>query len=134
MTAILIVEDEPLIAISLRMVLEDEGYEICGVAATEQQGVSLGLAHRPDVAVLDVHLAEGSGIVVGRRLLDAGTRVVFATAYAGEVAREFPDMVVPVIEKPYDPELLVRTVECLLSETPRSMPAGILVTGGRRAA
>ena len=69
MTTVLIVEDDPLIALSLRMVLEDEGYEVCGVAATELQAISLGLIHRPDVAVVDVRLAEGSGVEAGRRLL-----------------------------------------------------------------
>ena len=44
-TTVLIVEDDPLIALSLRMVLEDEGYEVCGVAATELQAISLGLIH-----------------------------------------------------------------------------------------
>jgi CheY-like chemotaxis protein len=134
MTTVLIVEDDPLIAISLRMVLEDEGHEVCGVTATEQDAISLGLTHHPDVAIVDVRLAEGSGIEAGRRLLAGGTRVVFATAYAAEVAREFPDMAVPVIEKPYDAELLVRTVGLLLSDGPCGMSMGILVTGGRRAA
>src|SRR5690348_6746411 len=84
-TTILIVEDDPLIAISLQMVLEDEGHEICGVAATECEAISLGSTHRPDVAVVDVRLAEGSGIEAGRRFLAGGTRVVFATAYASEI-------------------------------------------------
>src|SRR4051812_31780319 len=67
-TTVLIVEDDPLIALSLQMVLEDEGYEVCGVAATERQAISLGLTHRPDVAVVDVRLAEGSGIEAGRNV------------------------------------------------------------------
>jgi len=139
MTTVLIVEDDPLIAISLRMILEDEGYEVCGVAATEQQAILLGLTHRPDVAVVDVRLAEGSGVVAGRRLLANGTRIVFATAYAAEIAREFPDVEVPIIEKPYDAQLIVRTVGFLSNGGPcslpsGSMPSGILVTGHRRAA
>jgi CheY-like chemotaxis protein len=134
MTTVLIVEDDPLIAISLRMILEDEGYEVCGVAATEQQAILLGLTHRPDVAVVDVRLAEGSGVVAGRRLLAGGTRIVFATAYAAEIAREFPDVEVPIIEKPYDAQLIVRTVGFLSNGGPCSMPSGILVTGHRRAA
>jgi CheY-like chemotaxis protein len=134
MASVLIVEDDPLIAISLRMVLEDEGHEVCGVAVTEQQAISLGLIHRPDVAVVDVRLAEGSGIEAGRRLLDGRTGVVFATAYAAQVARDFPDLEVPVIEKPYDAELLIRTVRFLLGDGSCGMPPGIFVTGGRRAA
>ena len=134
-TTVLIVEDDPLIALSLRMVLEDEGYEVCGVAATERRAISLGLTHRPDAAVVDVRLTEGSGIEAGRRLLAGGTRVVFATACAAEVAREFPDAGVPVIEKPYDAQLIVRTVRFLLSDGAQyGMPSGILVTDRCQAA
>ena len=135
MITVLIVEDDPLIAISLRMILEDEGYEVCGVAATEQQAILLGLTHRPDVAVVDVRLAEGSGVEVGRRLLAGGMRVVFATACAAQIAREFADENVPVIEKPYDAQLIVRTVRFLSSDGgPYGMPSGILVTGRCQAA
>jgi DNA-binding NarL/FixJ family response regulator len=134
MTTVLIVEDDPLISISLRMVLEDEGYEICGVAATEEQAISLGLTHGPDVAIVDVRLAEGSGIVAGRSLLAGGTRIVFATAHAAEIAREFPDAEVPIIEKPYDAQLIVRTVGFLAGGEAYRMPSGILATDHRRAA
>jgi two-component system, response regulator PdtaR len=139
MTSVLIVEDDPLIAISLRMVLEDEGHEVCGVAATERQGISLGLIHRPDIAVVDVRLAEGSGIAVGRRLLAEGARVLFATAYAAEVAREFHDVDVTIIEKPYDAQSIVRTVRLLSvgslsSDGSRGLSSGVVVAGGRRAA
>jgi DNA-binding response OmpR family regulator len=134
-TTVLIVEDDPLIAISLQMVLEDEGYEVCGVAATERQAISLGLTHRPDVAVVDVRLAEGSGIEAGRRLLAAGTRVVFATACAAQIAHQFPGMEIPVIEKPYDAQLIVRTVRFLSSDGDAcGMPPGVLVIGRCRAA
>jgi two-component system, response regulator PdtaR len=134
-TTVLIVEDDPLIALSLRMVLEDEGYEVCDVAATERQAISLGLTHRPDVAVVDVRLAEGSGVEVGRQLLAAGTRVVFATACAAEIAREFPDADVPIIEKPYDAQLIIRMVRFLSTDGgPYGMPSGILVTGRCQAA
>jgi DNA-binding response OmpR family regulator len=134
-TTVLIVEDDPLIAISLQMVLEDEGYEVCGVAATECQAISLGSTHRPDVAVVDARLAEGSGIEAGRRLLDGETRVVFATAYASEIAREFPGMGVPVIEKPYDAQLIVRTVRLLSNDGEKSgATSDALVIGRCRAA
>jgi CheY-like chemotaxis protein len=139
MTSVLIVEDDPLIAISLRMVLEDEGHEVCGVAATEREAILLGLTHHPDVAVVDVRLAEGSGVAVGRRLLAEGTRVLFATAYAAEIAREFHDVDVTIIEKPYDAHSIVRTVRLLSVGSLSSggscaLPSGVLVAGNRRAA
>lgn len=82
-----------------------------------------------------MRLAEGSGVEAGRLLLAGGTRILFATAHAAEIAREFPDADVPVIEKPYDAQLIVRTVRFLSSDRGLyGMPSGILVTGRCRAA
>ena len=60
---------------------------------------------------------------------------MFATAYASEIAREFSGMGVPVIEKPYDAQLIVRTVRLLSNDGEACcMASGILVTGRCRAA
>lgn len=56
---ILITEDDLLVADMLEQNLLKAGYEVCGIARTVSEGVKLGELHRPDVAIIDVRLAEG---------------------------------------------------------------------------
>jgi two-component system, response regulator PdtaR len=51
--AVLIVEDEPLIALDLEAMLERRGARIVGPAATVREALSLLQSERPDVALLD---------------------------------------------------------------------------------
>lgn len=59
MVKVLIVEDDLMIADVAEEVLIDSGYEVCGIARTVAEAVALGLQHKPDVAVIDVRLADG---------------------------------------------------------------------------
>ena len=59
MLKVLIVEDDLMIADVAEEVLADSGYEVCGIARTVAEAVALGLQHKPDIAVIDVRLADG---------------------------------------------------------------------------
>lgn len=83
---ILIVEDEILIALELEGLLQDEGYEAVGIAGSRDEAASLtqdlqAQELRPDLALVDIHLADGAtGIEVARELVDEGVRVLFMSA------------------------------------------------------
>jgi len=62
--SILIVEDEVLIARDLAYLLEDLGYRVAAVASTSEEAVASIIATRPDLVLLDIHLANGSEIGV----------------------------------------------------------------------
>lgn len=79
---VLIVEDEELIALDLQEILEGDGHTVVGQATTADEAVKLATKHKPDVALMDVELSDGSnGLVVaealGRKLK---LPVVFLTA------------------------------------------------------
>lgn len=59
MLKVLIVEDELMIADLVEETLVDEGYAVCGIARTVDDAVALGRLHHPDLAVIDLRLAEG---------------------------------------------------------------------------
>ena len=40
-------------------VLVEHGYEVCGIGCTVAQAVTLGRCHRPDIAIIDLRLADG---------------------------------------------------------------------------
>ncbi len=57
---LLVAEDEFLVALDLQTTLEENGYEVCGLAATARDAVALATRHRPNLALVDVNLARGS--------------------------------------------------------------------------
>ncbi len=68
---ILIVEDEALIAVVLADSLEGAGHEVMGPASTMAEALALCEALRPELALLDINLRDGSsGVDVARALLE----------------------------------------------------------------
>lgn len=55
-THILLVEDEAVLALQLRTLLEAEGYRVVGTARTGPQALELAQAHRVDLLLCDIHL------------------------------------------------------------------------------
>jgi DNA-binding LytR/AlgR family response regulator len=78
---VLIVEDEPLVALELEELLLDEGFEVVGSATDAAQAIDLGRRHRPDVAFLDLNLADGlTGPRIAKTLVhERLATVVFVT-------------------------------------------------------
>lgn len=87
MTArILIIEDEALVAMELRFVLEDLGYEVAGVAADARTARNLVCESEIDLALVDIHLNDGpTGVELGRDLGEQGVTVLYMTANPGMV-------------------------------------------------
>lgn len=56
---VLIAEDDLMIADMTEETLVGHGYEVCGIARTVSQAVALGLQHQPDLAIIDLRLADG---------------------------------------------------------------------------
>ena len=66
---VLIVEDEVLLAVELEHVLEDAGHHVVGHAMEAAEAISLAGQHRPDLALVDVHLQDGpTGVDAARAL------------------------------------------------------------------
>ncbi len=59
MIKVLIAEDDLLIADAAEEVLVKSGYQVCGIARTVVDAVALGRAHNPNIAVIDLRLADG---------------------------------------------------------------------------
>ncbi|WP_439594341.1 HWE histidine kinase domain-containing protein [Falsiroseomonas sp.] len=79
---ILLVEDEPLVALDLEETLRGLGCEVAGPAATLAEALRLAETPRLDAAVLDVNLGGQAAFPVADLLLAQGVPVVFATGYS----------------------------------------------------
>ncbi|TMJ19114.1 MAG: response regulator [Alphaproteobacteria bacterium] len=100
MRSILIVEDEPLIAMMLEDFLAELGHTV--VACCETVAAAMGHVESGgfEVAILDVSLADGKVWPVADRLAAAGTPFIFATG--GHVDPPPPEHAgAPVLAKPY---------------------------------
>lgn len=116
MTArILIIEDEALVAMELRFVLEDLGYEVAGVAAEARTARNLVRETDVDLALVDIHLSDGpTGVELGRELSqDMGVTVLYMTANPGMV-REGVAGTIGVLSKPTDERAVQKAVEYAL--------------------
>src|SRR4029079_5087068 len=82
-TRVMIIEDEPVIALNLRDIVEAAGHEVVGSAGTVDEAVTLARAARPGLILADIRLQDGgSGLdAVNRILGEADVPVVFITAY-----------------------------------------------------
>ena len=116
MTArILIIEDDALVAMELRFVLEDLGHEVVGTVADAASARELVRETDVDLALVDIHLSDGpTGVALGRELgQDLGVSVLFMTANPGMV-REGVAGTIGVLSKPTDERAVQTAVDYAL--------------------
>ncbi len=67
---ILVAEDETIIRMDLRALLEAAGFEVCAEARDGEEAVELARKELPDLAVLDVKMPRLDGIEAAKRFLE----------------------------------------------------------------
>jgi response regulator NasT len=101
---ILVAEDETIIRLDLRELLEHAGFEVCAEAKDGEEAVELARSAEPDLAVLDVKMPKLDGIEAARRILEERPiPIVMLTAYGQEelVARAVEAGVFGYLVKPF---------------------------------
>ncbi len=116
MTArILIIEDEALVAMELRFVLEDLGYEVVASAADANTARNVVRETDVDLALVDIHLSDGpTGVELGRDLAkEAGVTVLYMTANPGMLGQGVAGTI-GVLSKPTDEHAVQSAVDYAL--------------------
>jgi AmiR/NasT family two-component response regulator len=101
---ILIAEDETIIRMDLRELLEGAGYEVCGEARDGAEAVALARDLEPDLVIMDVKMPQLDGIDAARQILDERpVPIVMLTAYGQEelVSRAVEAGVFGYLVKPF---------------------------------
>lgn len=109
---ILVVEDEPLLAMTLEASLLDAGHQVVGTAATASRALEIAEKATPELALVDINLRDGSsGIDVARELLRRwGAPSLFVSGQS-RAAHANQDAALGYIDKPYTPETVVASIE-----------------------
>lgn len=113
-TDVMIIEDEPFIAMDLEGLVESLGHKVLGVARTHSEAVTLAKAKRPGLILADIQLADGSSGLdaVNELLRSFEVPVIFITAYPERfLTGERPEPAF-LIAKPFQPA----TVSAVVSQ------------------
>ncbi|WP_419810024.1 response regulator [Sphingomonas sp.] len=80
---VLIIEDEPIIAMDIETIVRDLGHDVTGVAVTRDEAVALAMEDRPGLVLADIQLADdSSGIDAVKDILaEFAVPVIFITAF-----------------------------------------------------
>jgi len=107
-TKILIIEDEPIIAMDLETIVEDLGHRVVGVARAKRQAIALAAERKPELIMADIQLADGSsGLDAVNEILSVASRpVVFITAHPGIYLGSAANRPEPafLLQKPFNPD------------------------------
>jgi DNA-binding response OmpR family regulator len=119
MLKVMIAEDDLMIADMIEESLIDAGYESCGIARTVTEGVALGWLHRPDLAIIDMRLADGGlGTDIVAELAGLRIGILYASGNVEQVTRLANGGC--YIAKPYE----IKSLLCALD-----IVAGVAITG-----
>jgi len=81
-TTVVIADDESIIRLDLKEILESAGYDVVGEAARGDEALELIRTHKPQLALLDIKMPGLDGIEVARQIQGQGTVVVLLTAFS----------------------------------------------------
>jgi DNA-binding response OmpR family regulator len=110
---VLIVEDEPVIALSLEDVLIDAGFEIAGVVSKLEKALALIESGACDAAIVDANLAGVNASPVAIALTARGLPFIVLSGYLREQMQGvFAGA--RFLQKPCRPELLIETLSTVL--------------------
>lgn len=113
-TDILIIEDEPLIALDLQEIVEELGHRVIGIARTVNEALSLVADERPGLILSDIRLADGSsGLDAVNRIIETlHVPVIFITAFPEQFLNGLKPEPAGLISKPF----LSEAVRALVSQ------------------
>jgi AmiR/NasT family two-component response regulator len=113
-TRVVVAEDEAIIRMDLRELLQEEGYDVVAEAGRGDEALAMVQKHHPDVALLDIKMPGMDGIAVARRInADRLCAVVLVTAFSQrELIEEATDAGVHgYVVKPFERHDLVPAIE-----------------------
>lgn len=107
-TDVMIIEDEPLIAMDIEHMVEQMGHRVTGVARTHREAIALFEKSTPKLILADIQLADGSsGIDAVNEILKSTTiPVIFITAFPERLLTGEKPEPAFLVTKPFNPDMV----------------------------
>ena len=111
-TDILIIEDEPVIALDIETMVQELGHNVTGIARTHKEAIASVRAHEPGLVLADIHLADGSSglAAVNEILTSIDLPVIFITAYPERLLTGEKPEPAFLITKPFQADTVRATI------------------------
>lgn len=113
--SILVAEDEMIIAMDLRNTVEEAGYRVEGPHAGISSAMLAFQKQKPDLAILDIQLDDGTVFEFAAKLAEQDVPIIFHSGRhtAAEIAERFPGAL--TLEKPCPPAEVIEAVGDVLA-------------------
>ncbi len=107
-TDVMIIEDEPIIAMHLESILESLGHNVLGIARTESEALHMATTKRPKLILSDIQLADGSSGIdaVNKIVANFSVPVIFITAFPERLLTGDKPEPAFLITKPFLPDMV----------------------------
>jgi len=115
---VLIAEDETIIRLDLKQMLEEHGLVVCGEARDGVEAVDLARVTKPDLAIFDLKMPNLDGVEAARRVYaESPLPIIMLTAYSDQqtVARAVGAGVFSYLSKPFGPNDVIPAVRAAVA-------------------
>jgi CheY-like chemotaxis protein len=109
---VLIIEDESIIALHIKQIVEGLGHEVMAIVRTHSEAVAKARDEMPELVLADISLADGSsGIDAVKEILaEQSVPVIFITAFPERLLTGERPEPTYLITKPFEPETVIATI------------------------
>ncbi|ODV49153.1 response regulator receiver domain-containing protein [Methanohalophilus euhalobius] len=124
---ILVVEDEMIVAMGIKLKLEEMGYTVCGIVADGQTAINMASHLKPDLILMDIVLKGNIDGIEAAKVIKQklAPHFIFLTGISDKAILQRVHELKPVgtIMKPFDDSHLRNMIEAALSENQSSSEA-----------
>lgn len=124
-TDVMIIEDEPIIAMDIEDIVKGLGHRVSGIARTQKEAVKLAIANKPKLVLADIQLADGSSGLdaVHEILAHFSVPVIFITAFPERLLTGEKPEPAFLITKPFQPDMVKAVIsQALFFDTKVGLP------------
>jgi len=121
---ILIAEDESIIRMDIKLMLEDHGYEVVAEAGDGDKAIELAFFHKPDLILMDIKMPKINGLQASKVIanqLDLPILIITAYSQKEFVEKAQQDNIVGYLVKPISEANLMPAVEIALHQSEKAM-------------